>query len=373
MSPLDSPNPALAKRLRALRRQHWPDLPITQQQLAEALGGDHALSESLISSWESLRKPVAPPPTRLRGIATFFATRRSVEHERARLLDDDELTADERALRDTLHEELLRLRYPDHPPSPAGDRSEVASVRALTSWHFPDQRPVTIVCARLPGWLRERMLYADPEDPDYVRAFTYADLDALIELHGHIRATNPDVQVNIRLADSLEEDDYTAHLVLLGGVDWNPVTRDILRRLALPIRQRWASRTPSSPEERAYDGVFEVGEREPQTTLAPVLDPADGRLTLREDVGHFHRGANPYNAKRTLTLCNGMFGRGTYGVVRVLTDPRFRDRNEEYLAKRFAGRSSFSIVCRVVVAERGEALTPDWTIAENRLYEWPEE
>ena len=25
------------------------------------------------------------------------------------------------------------------------------------------------------------------------------------------------------------------------------------------------------------------------------------------------RGTSPYNAQRTVTMCNGMYGRGTYG------------------------------------------------------------
>jgi hypothetical protein len=285
---------------------------------------------------------------------------------RARLLGDDELTAEERAARDELHEELLRLRYPDRltsitsAPAGAGLLAESSS-----SWHF--REPVTIVCARLPRWLRETMPYTDPADPDYVRAYSYADLDALIELHGHIRATNPGVQVNIRLADALEEDDYTAHLVLLGGTDWNPVTRDILRRSGMAVRQRWSGR-----EDRSYDGVFEVGGPEGPTELKPIVDDSGGRPILLEDVGHYYRGVNPYNYKRSLTLCSGMFGRGTYGVVRALTDARFRDRNEEYISTRFDRTAAFAVVVRVVVTEHGEALTPDWTIAENRLYEWPE-
>lgn len=369
VNPLPPVEPtALASRLRALRSEHWPGLRITQQQLAEALGGKRALSESLISSWESLRNPVLPPATRLLGIATFYCTRRSMSQGRARLLGDDELTDDELALRDELHEELLRLRYPDRQTSVGVDH-ERADGTPLSegSWRFRDLRPVTIVCARLPKSMRERMPYTDPKDPDYVRSYTYADLDALIELYGHIRATNPEVQVNIRLADALEEDDYTTHLVLLGGVDWNPVTRDVLRRLELPIRQRWSS----DDDERRYDGVFEVGGDQPRV-LAPVVDSTGEQTRLLEDVGHIYRGGNPYNALRTVTVCNGMFGRGTYGIVRALTDARFRDRNEQYLAERFAGSASFSLLTRIVVTEHGEALTPDWTIAETRLYEWPD-
>jgi hypothetical protein len=83
-----------------------------------------------------------------------------------------------------------------------------------------------------------------------------------------------------------------------------------------------------------------------------------------------YRGPSPYNIKRTVTLCNGMFGRGTYGAVRALTDLRFRDRNEGYLAGRFSSKE-FGVLSRVLIVN-GEALTPDWTQPQNRLFEWPE-
>jgi hypothetical protein len=82
---------------------------------------------------------------------------------------------------------------------------------------------------------------------------------------------------------------------------------------------------------------------------------------------------SPFNRKRTVTICNGMYGRGTLGAVRALTDTGFRDRNQGYVDRRFAGAESFSVISRItVVLMGGQALTPDWTMAENRLHEWPE-
>ena len=43
-----------------------------------------------------------------------------------------------------------------------------------------------MVSGSLPRRFRERMPFTDPKDPDYVRSYSMADLDALIELHGHI-------------------------------------------------------------------------------------------------------------------------------------------------------------------------------------------
>jgi hypothetical protein len=104
----------------------------------------------------------------------------------------------------------------------------------------------------------------------------------------------------------------------------------------------------------------------------PVLQKGDAPKTLIEDVAHFYHGVSPFNIERTVTICNGMFQRGTYGAVRALTDARFRDRNERYLGKRFPNRESFSILFRVLIAN-GQVVTPDWTVKRSRLHEWPAE
>jgi hypothetical protein len=66
-----------------------------------------------------------------------------------------------------------------------------------------------------------------------------------------------------------------------------------------------------------------------------------------------------------------MYGRGVVGAVRALTDPSFRQRNAEYLASRFPQDGPYSILSRVPVVN-GKVLTPDWTVADTRLHEWPE-
>jgi hypothetical protein len=47
------PRLLLARRLRALREEQWPDLKITQSLLGQALGGGKTLTVLLISSRES--------------------------------------------------------------------------------------------------------------------------------------------------------------------------------------------------------------------------------------------------------------------------------------------------------------------------------
>ncbi|MGW4489293.1 helix-turn-helix domain-containing protein [Amycolatopsis sp. NPDC004368] len=362
---MSQPSPALAGRLRALRKQSWPGVVITQRQLAEAFG----VSNALLSSWENTGSPASPPEHRLDAYATFFATRRSIEGRDFRILPEEQLTDEEQQRRADLLAELTDLRGSTADTTdlrggaPKVTRSEEIGPDNL--WRFAPNQDVVIVDAQLPPDLQIK--YADPANPDYSRLFSYADPDALIELYGHIRACNPGNHVSFRTANPrvpLRPKDYTAHLVLLGGVDWNPQTRELLNLIDAPIRQ--IGRDEPGKDER---GGFEVTHPDGTTELFTArLSP---EKTLIEDVALFYHGVNPLNRKRTVTVCNGMYGRGTLGAVRALTDPRFRDRNQDHLNSRFAAAKSYSIISRVPIFNN-QGLTPDWTLPEHRLHEWPE-
>jgi transcriptional regulator with XRE-family HTH domain len=366
------PGEDLSQRLRALREERWPDHPITQAQLAKALSGDRSASSPLISAWENGTK--TPPASRIEAYATFFATRRSIAEGEPRLLREDELTDDERMVRDRLLHELKALR-----PIAGGAAALATPVQPLPqpvpmvnspTWTFADGNTVTIVCAPLSEEFQRRMPYADPQAPDYIELHRYADADALVELHGHIRAVNPLVQVHFKLSTDLVGDDYTTHLVVLGGVDWNNLlaeVQDVLGDL-LPVHQ--VSKNPDNAAE--WDAWFESITGSDRKEYRARVEEMQGRSVLREDVAYFYRGPNPFNAKRTLTICNGSYGRGVYGAVRALTDVRFRDRNEEYLTTRFKDEPAFSILMRIRILQ-GKVMTPDWNRDFTRLHEWPEE
>jgi hypothetical protein len=344
---------------------------VTQLQLAAALSGDGRKSASvpLISSWESRTSPKPPPTARLHDYATFFATRRSVGGPVARLLGPEELTEDELTARQELLDELTTLRDAAQGASQSAG-AMVTGLQAIAQsliggpYRFAENQDVTIVCAQLPQDLLDQMMpYTDPQDPDFIELYRYSELGSLFELYGHLRAANPTTQVNLRLAGELVPDDYSAHLILLGGVDWNVATRSTLDRLQLPVRQ-------VNDWDKPGGAYFEVEDPDGgKTPHRPLLEEPDGRPILREDVALFARAVNPFNRKRSVTICNGMYGSGSLGAVRALTDARFRDRNADYVNERFADSDSYCILTRVTV-EAGKSLTPDWTLEETRLFEW---
>jgi hypothetical protein len=362
----EDPSRRLARRLRTLRTETWPGRRVKQGDLAEVI---HA-SPPLISSWESGK--ALPPPERLRAYATFFATERSVSRRPYRLINEAQLTEDERVRRDELFRELTVLRdgvHGRHVPAQQQPTSANADPYAESQWRFPLDQDITVVCSALPQYKLNPMPFTDPDSPDYVNTYRFGDLDALLELYGHIRAANPMNRVRIRTPAEVRDDDYTSHLVLLGGVDWNSITAELLHQLDLPVRQLVR-------EDDLVPGGFTIDKDGKEILFSPTLRKVRNKETdvekevLVADVAHFFRAVSPLNEKRTVTICNGNYQRGTLGAVRALTDPRFRDRNEAHLRARFAGKATYSILSRVRVV-LGKVITPQWTNDDEVLHEWP--
>ena len=326
--------PELGARLRKLREESGA----TQKEVAAALG----LGVSSISMYE---KGAVPPDARLTDYAAFFAARRVRADGRSPA--EGQAAASQRIQKELL-DEFLALRprrEPETGPPPVRDL-----------WAFDPGEPIMLVVGELEDMDHP---YSEKAHRNYTEALGFADIDALLELHGHIRARNPESDVRFIRADQLTaSDNMTRHLVMLGGPGLNPRLQQILGRTPLPIRQR------KHPD--VEDGeVFVIPGQEP--ALPEFTEDDDPLLT--EDVGLFARLTNPLTSTQTLTWCSGIFARGVLGAVRLLTDASLRDQNAAYLTQRFADATQFAILARVPVL-LGETITPDLQNDDARLYEW---
>lgn len=331
---------ALARRLRALRRERR----LTQHDVASALG----VAVSSVSSWESTTSLKPPPAARLQEYAVLFA-REGVP----RLVSPDELTSAERAERDRLAVELDRLRVAavDEPADLGG-----GTPRSL--WHFPDGGPIRIICGRV----SEPPAYIKARNHNYLQLSAYADIDALVELYGQLRAENPLSNVGFDLATRLEPDDLRSHLVLLGSTSMNPAARRAASLVvALPVHQ---VDDPAIADGEVFELTDGTGRR-----FVPRFVEDDPTEAVEEDVGLFFRTPNPYNVDRTLTICSGVFTRGVFGSVRFLTDRVLSHENEAVLAGLFGAATTFGLLMRVPVYEHATG-TPDLRNPGSILYPW---
>ncbi len=230
---------------------------------------------------------------------------------------------------------------------------------ARRSWHFTDSGPLTLVCAQLPK--EEASPLADPGNPNYTQLAGFGDLDAMVELHGHVRAENPGMGVFYKAAPDVKADDLSGHVVIIGGIAWNDVTRRLIDLSRLPVRQE------EDPAVATGEIFLDRGRWRRGGNTCRNGPRSTGKLM--EDVGLLVRMPNPLNSNRTLTMCNGIHSRGVLGAVRTLTDARLRESNEQYIARNFP-ENQFGILMRVQVIE-GETLTPDFHTEGTVLYQWP--
>jgi hypothetical protein len=338
--------PTLARALRYLRESTWPDRSLTQAQLAEALSteGDPVRSGTL-SFWESTTNPKTPPVAKVRAYARFFSTERSLEKE-PHLIPEDQLTPDELKQFRELESELMGLY-----------RSGARKPRR--SFQF-DKGPVIVICPEAPVGVRGAL--ANVKDPNFTKLRQYGDLDALIELYGNLRAENPAIDVFHRLGSEVVRDDLSGHVILLGGIGWNEVTRRFQSAInQVPITQR-------SVADLKDGDIFHVETPEHVEDFYPEYEDLGQGKELTADVGFIVRLRNPFRVSRTLTICNGIFSHGVFGAVRCLTDKSVREENENYLADRFP-TGEFAMLVRVPVVTN-ETLSPDLQNPEARLYEW---
>jgi hypothetical protein len=220
---------------------------------------------------------------------------------------------------------------------------------------------VTLVCAQLPA--DQIGPFGNPSNPNYTELQAYADVDALVELFGHVRAENPASLVQFRTSSEISRDDLSGHLILLGGVVWNEMNERLSDMAKLPITQ------VAHPGLDSGEIFIANIDGESHEFWPQWKDGGGGRRVLTEDVGLLARVPNPLNASRTLTICNGIHSRGVYGAARTLTEKELREGNERYISSNFGDVGSFGILMSVKVIENQTA-TPDFNTPGVVLHQW---
>jgi hypothetical protein len=346
MAPNRDQAPKLARALRELREATSPDQELTQAQLANALSTEGRVATATVSSWESATNPKAPPVSRLRAYARFFCTKRSLEGE-PHLIPEAQLTTAELNQFKNLESMLLKLLNPEDRK-----RRHILQFEAGT---------VMVICPDVPEEARGPL--ADIKNANFTEMQRYGDLDALVELYEHLCTQNSGLEVFHRLAsEAVYSDDLSNHVILLGGIGWNKVTRHIQSVIdRVPITQ-------IAVDDLKDGDIFCVKTPDGARSFYPEYADLGGGKELVADVAYIARLRNPFRIKRTLTICNGIFSRGVLGAVLCLTDPKAREENEEYLAHKFPD-GEFAMLLRVPVVDN-KTLAPDLQDPDARLYEW---
>ncbi len=339
----------LAERLRDLREQER----LTQKQLARLLGGSGPLSIATISLWEKPGSDRLPPAQRLAAYARLFCTSRSFDGDRPRLLSSGELSEQERERESELYDELIALRE----RAQSTNVSAAAKDQRSAIWHFPDPIAVSIVCSDAV----EPPPYAQPANLNYSRYARYADLDALIEVFGQVKADNPARMIRILPSGRLIQDFALNHLIIIGGAASDAASL-FAQDIPLPIPEKIPG---TDPVTHLFKCSVEDETREFRSSR-------NDEGALIQDVGLIARGPHPIIPGGTVTLLSGITSRGVHGAALCFIDSHVRDTNERYLENVFGNVESFCILMNIPV-QNDVALPPNLWRENTRLYEWSAE
>jgi transcriptional regulator with XRE-family HTH domain len=338
----------LGERLRALREQKH----LTQKQLARVLGGAEPLSIATVSLWEKPGSDRLPPPQRLEAYARLFCTSRSFESGKLRLLSSGELTEQERERERELYDELISLRERAQSTVPAAAKGQRSAI-----WHFADPIAVSIVCSDAV----EPPEYAEPSHVNYSRYARYADLDALIEVYGQVKADNPARMIRILPTTRLGQDFALNHLIIIGGAA-SDAANLFAQEIPLPVAK----------EIRDSDLVTHLFRCSVGKETREFTSTRDDGRNLVQDVGLIARGPHPIVPGGTVTLLSGITSRGVHGAAQCFIDSHVRDTNERYLESTFGNVESFCILMNIPI-QNDIALPPNLWRENTRLYEWSAE
>lgn len=191
-------------------------------------------------------------------------------------------------------------------------------------WGFGDFDDVQVVCSEL----EEPEALQHPEPWEFIYFSKYGDLDALFEAQTTIRELYPNAHVEQQTGNEIwqrrDDDHLASNLVLVGGPDYNRLTRSFGRHC--PVRYQ--------PPDRENNISIEVGPA--RRVLTPYRD---GDEVV--DYGFLLNRPNPHNSEKRLVMVGGCHTYGVYGAIKGF---RYSRRNCDPVALEN---------CRTVVGKLG--------------------
>lgn len=143
------------------------------------------------------------------------------------------------------------------------------------------------------------------------------DIRALEEL-GDVFARGGLTRFSIAYGGALTEKQRRGNLILLGGVDGNRLSAELMRAVG--------SRIELTNEDEATPPVLLDTMNTPEYRLRPALDNG----TVLRDFGVLIRARNPRDTQRWIVIIAGCLGLGTWAGVRLTLSPELAHSPAEF-------------------------------------------
>lgn len=249
--------------------------------------------------------------------------------------------ADFRELQTSLPGVVLRL---SQRVTPATD----SSTELIENLVWPSGRtsePVSLIG----GEIRSASTPSDVAGVFYVQS---PDVQALVEAGATLYHLNPRREVEITSTSQVTARDMEKHIVCVGGPRSNPVSGEIMRRLALPWQYDLGYASLPYPERMLQKAIVASEHR-----LTPEFDNDN----IRRDVAILAFGPNPFNSAKRFLILTGAFTFGVFGATRAVSPLHLSNQNASYLNQLLTEIDSTKTVeiAMFVDVIGGRVITPD--------------
>ena len=173
-------------------------------------------------------------------------------------------------------------------------------------WGFRNGDPVVVVCSELDDAPIRQFV----EPREFIYCLKYGDLDAYVEVLLNLARLFPKARTRVMSAGELNatQVDLRAHLVVIGGPDYNPVAARVLEwdktrfEYLSPDMQK---ASPVHPDEIVLYDKFARKEY--------------CHTDKDHDYGYFERFPNPHNSKRQVVVIGGCHTIGVTGAAKAFS------------------------------------------------------
>ncbi len=222
-----------------------------------------------------------------------------------RLLRDDELTEQERERESELYDELLALRERAQSTGPAASVAREQPAPRASQLDLEHSGRARRSASYVP-MRRIPLLTPVTSHLNYSQYARFADLDALLEVFGQVKADNPESWIRILSPASLAADFALNHLIIIGGAAVEKAAPGFTQDVPLPAVQ-------IVPLPTGLPGETHVFRYETEGLEFGSSYTEDGTLT--RDIGFIARAPHPIVPDRTVTVVGGITSRGVHGAV----------------------------------------------------------
>lgn len=211
-------------------------------------------------------------------------------------------------------------------------------------WGIKNRDYVIVVCSELDN-PEERQ---NVEPREFIYNLKYGDVDAYFEVIITLLRLYPNIKLRVLSAGEVENIhiDLARHLILIGGPDYNSITKRILEKGITQFDYRSPYVKEKSTEHPEEIVVYDK-----------LNDKEYCELTDEKDFGYFEKIKNLNNPEKQIVLIGGCHTLGVTGAVKAFSMaeseqgeiPTIVLKNAKIVAKKISKDSNFSVL---ISAER---------------------